>query len=386
MVQLIVLIAVFIALPILLYAVVRATGAERDIARFQAGSARADLVAAGLAPALEQSTPADAERLTRELARYESDGLRLKLFFRPPATSESSGVFFIASGTALSAEMLRAETSRLQGAGIFQVLIEQCGEAGPRDTTVIADALSVTTATRVRSAYGCWGIVADFAAPAVAPIWSNPALRITGFVYAGIVLLALASAVWLLINLGRARALEVEAVPERAEPVLLAAPAAAPESPPLEAEAEKTALAADPFEAGGVDIGLIEVARQAIDLSQIVQNYLAEEARSLGDENRRLHGDIESGIIMSGRADFVATILAELVGGALKDGGTVRVTLSTARDESRRRALLTVAQTGGAIADLGRLPLIKQFLAALGAVSAESRDAAGAIVRVAFPA
>lgn len=391
-VQLIVLIAVFITLPILLYAVVRAWEGERASAANDLRATEISLVAKAIAPALEQATPADAADLSKALARFAGKDLALRVFFRPPSTQASSGVFFIAGAPELGAEALKAETARLQTAAIFTRFIELCDEPGLREAAAVADRGRLTTVTRVRGANGCWGLVSVAGVPVAAAFWSHPALRITGFVYAALVVLALASAVRMLITLRRARRItrDFEEVPwlDAIGPPIPAAPMAPVIAPVIAEIAPRDA----PKRADGpLDVnapGLLDAAREAIDLSQILRSYLETERQSLGGARGRLVDDLQEAIVIRGRADFVSTILTELIGGPLRDGASAKVTLTVAEDETRRRALLTVALHGlsAASAEMGRLPMIKQFVAALGAVSAETREQTAVTVRVAFQA
>ena len=425
-VQLIVLLTVFVAAPLLIYGLMRALEMERETARFQIVETRASLMADGLTPVLEAATPAEAEALAGHLARFQSDDAAVKLFFRPPAAADSSGVFFIASSAPLGVEALRAETARLQKAGLITYLTRTCAESGPRPPAITADGDTLTAAVRVRSPYGCWGIVGDFVAPAAAPLWSQRVFQIMAVGYAGLVLIALTSAIRLMIALSRARrAAQGDVLPRRVEPMMmLVAPPAlaqdnvpqppetvAAEAPPPQAtpQPEPAPEPATPAEtlpetppelvqepvlepvqepplAGGARSELLDPAREVINLSTIVADYLRQETGRLGASAGRLQSQVERGIVMRGRADFVRTILGEIIGGAVKDGGEVRVALSTTMDENRRRALLSIVQSGGHLPELGRLPLIKQFVSALGAVSAETRDGATAVIRVAFPA
>ena len=377
-VQLIALIAVFVALPILFYAVVRAWELERISAHDEMTAMRVSLVAEGLAPTLEQATPAGASDLAAALGRFESPDVALTLFFRPPSTQPTSGVFFIAGAPALGAGALKTETARLQNAGVFARVIDTCDGADPRDAAAVGSYGSTrTTVTRVRGANGCWGLVSVAARPFIAPLWSHPALRITAFVYAGMALLAMASAVRLLTSLGRLRDGEAEQ-PHRHDATSL------PIGPTVSAP-ELTTPAGGPHEVAAA--GLLDAARESIDLSQIVRTYLESERQILGESRWRLVDEIQGAIVMRGRADFVGTILTELIGGPLREGTAATVTLTAAKDEARRRALLTVALQGLSprTAEMGRLPQIKQFVAALGAVSAETREGQGVTVRVAFP-
>lgn len=392
-VQLIALVTVFIALPILFYAVVRAWETERAVARDQVTTMQIALVAKGIAPILEQATPADAGDLTNALARYAGKDLGLALIFRPPAAQPASGVFFIARVPTLGPEALKVETARLQRAGLFAQFIERCDEADPRSFAAFAQGPMLTTVTRVRGANGCWGLVSVATAPAGAPLWSHPALRTIGFVYAAMVLLALASAVRLLTTLNRLR--EEASVEEKRlwlEPDSPAVPPPPPPPPPIPAPIPSAPIPAPEATApsdGPPDVsGLLDPAREFVDLSQIVRSYLEAARQKIGDAPGRLAQEIQDAIVIRGRADFVGTILAELVGGPLSEGAAANVTLTFAKDEARRRALLTVALRGlsPASTEMGLLPPIKQFVAALGAVSAETREREGVTVRVAFPA
>lgn len=384
--QMVVLIAIFIALPTLFYAVVQAATAQRRIVMAEAARTQGALVVRGLMPVLEGATPADAEQLGRDLSRFQSPNVLLSLYFRPVGDAASSGVFFIASGTSLNAEQLSAENARLQAAGIFRRIIERCAGAGTAEPITIGADTALTTVAHVLRPDGCWGIVTVLALPAAQPFRSNPALPAIALAYAGIVLLALASAGRVLVSLRRAQAF-IEGSPSPADQMLLDVPQPVTALPsPIDAtRGERPASSPHPFEMEDAD-DLLNTARNTINLSQMVRDYVAAETRKWEDGAERLQSEIEDDIVLSGRSDFITTILTELVSGALRDGGSVRVTLASTRDDSRRKALLAVTQRGGVFTELGRLPLVKQFVSALHGVGSESQDESGTTVRIAFPA
>jgi hypothetical protein len=393
-VQVIVLVAVLIALPILFYAVVRASDADREAGRVRMASEHALMIAKGLAPSLERATPAEADQLGRELARFAAEGMTLKLFFRPPPSAASPGIFFIAAGAPMSADELRVATERLQNTGVFQRLVDLCEDGDARATVAAADTLP-TIVTRVRGAYGCWGILTDAPASAAAPLWSNPALRLTGLVYAALAVLALGSVLRLMLNLRRLRAIETapaaaSTLRTRIEPTFAIEPALASEPPPSPPREDHGTDASAQPEPDHAQAEFLNAVRGPVDLSQVVRTYVESERRKREGGPERLAADIADGIVIHGRADFVDTILSELIGNALGGDGKAHVSLAAGDDTLPRRAFLTVAYDRAASAppeSVWRLSLIKQFVAALGAVSAcENRDDGGQTVRVAFQA
>jgi hypothetical protein len=405
--QLVVMLAVFIAFPILLYGIVERAETERAAARVQIAGERAVLIAKALAPALGQAPDADTEQLSRELVRYQGDELTLKLFFRPSALGappgEGPGVVLIARAPALAPEALKGENEISENAQTAQRLIQLCDGDDPRGLFLTASGNASMALVRVRAAHGCWGIAAVSVLPAAPALWSNPALRITALAYAAMALLAIVSMARVLMTLRRARVADDPAaapeasprtpleeenkaqVPEdnAATPVAEPASAPQPEAPPPEDTAPQSS---SPDYLADAPPGLIDVARGAVDLSGLVRTYLDTEREKLSGAAGRIKAQIEDGITINGRGDFIATILGELIGHPLHKGGAVEVHLSTVPHENRRRALLTVAQDATASDEIGRLPYIKQFVAALAAVSAaRPREDGGVTVSVSFP-
>jgi hypothetical protein len=410
--QLIILTAVFVALPILFHAVVTASNSEREGALAYFARERSALIATALAPVLEGATPADADRLAPELERFATEGQTLKLFFRPPSSAAAVGVFFIAGAPVVASEQLKTSNESLQAEGAFERLIEACDSPSAPGTMVLGTGSAATILTRVLNPYGCWGVVSTQAMPVLEPFWTNSALRIIAVVYIGIALLVLGSTASLLYNLRRARvqlapswarieptlnirleAPSVLSVPEDAPPV-----SPLPTSPPAASEAAEPDLAltqeAAPSHAQAhpdwLASALLDGARTTIDLSEIVRTYIFAEQQRLERGQARLTADVADHVAIHGRADFVRTILDELVGSALGATGSAHVALGIQQDESRGRALLTVAYDAAVESPaeaFGRLSLIKQFVSALGGVSAsENREDGGVTIRVAFPA
>ncbi|MGE4062113.1 MAG: hypothetical protein AB7E79_01990 [Rhodospirillaceae bacterium] len=386
-----------VAIGAFVYSVVGAWGAGEEKAYVRHSHDRTALIVQGLMPLLVRGSPADAEELTRALAGYASDDISLKLFFRQAGST--SGVFLIAQTDSPVAG------EQVQAGGILERFGELCDAPDLRGTLTFG-ASALTTLSRIRSPHGCWGVIAAFPPPTPAAWRSHTPLAVTALSAAALLLLGLWNALRLVADLRRVRAQEADGLPDlapariepvfevpRADDAIAAAVPSAPQAVELRLRDDVTAPPHEepstPADAHRDDAGgLLDTIRGPIDLSQVVRAYV--EAERQKPKGAQLAAEIAEGVVIQGRADFVSAILGELIGSGLDGDGKAHITLAAETDESRRRAFLTVdydppgAAPGEA---MGRLSLVKQFIAALGGVSAcEHRDDGGVTVRLAFHA
>jgi hypothetical protein len=135
---------------------------------------------------------------------------------------------------------------------------------------------------------------------------------------------------------------------------------------------------------------ILDLKRGVVDLSAAVGAYVDSARARLGADAAQLRAEIEDGICIEGRADFVRTILEDLVDPALNaplGGEPIVITLATEEADLRDHAMLTLATAGGAPGEDagGRLSLVKQFIVALGAlVTSETRPDGADVVLLRF--
>jgi hypothetical protein len=341
-------------------------------------------IADALAPVLRAATPGDAALLTEAMTPYASSDRTLRLFFTP-AEGGARGVFFITGAPVQAVARTEDEAGRVVTSGALGDFSAACvpGGAGVRGRSG-----PLWAVTPIVSPSGCWRLVASRGVVSTgASFLTLPPIRSAGLAAIAAAVLMLAAAILALAQMRRLRQLgdfaqtfaEITAGPD---PQLLPRPA------------NDEAVATD---AGERDLGsaqVLDLKRAVVDLSAAVIAYTDAARVKLGADGGQLKTDIEHGLAIDGRADFVRTILEDLLDPALRaplSGNSIVVTLKSEDMETRPAAMLTITTPpltpGEDPGDdaRGRLSLIKQFVAALGAVAAVEARADAEIVLLRFP-
>ncbi|MGE4062110.1 MAG: hypothetical protein AB7E79_01975 [Rhodospirillaceae bacterium] len=319
-------------------------------------------LADALRPILRAATPGDVAVIAEAMDPYASADRTLYLFFTP-ANGGASGVFFITGAPAIVAARTEGEAERAVASGTLGDFSASCA---PTRTSALSAAGTYWAAVPLASPSGCWRLVASRPVRSMAiPYFSLPPLRSAALGAAAAALLMLAAAILALTQTRRLRSFaevghafaEITAVPD---PALLPLPA------------NDGSAIDDPPEASPETAQVLTLTRSIVDLSSVVRAHTDTVATTLATDADRLRADIADGLLIEGRADFVRTILEELVEPALRAPSTrepIVVTLSGDDLGGRGFAMLTVETPPGAAGDeaAGRLSHIKQFIAALGA-------------------
>jgi hypothetical protein len=342
-----------------------------------------------LRPTLRAATPGDAELLAGAMAPFAASDRALHLFFTP-LEGGASGVFFIAGAPAQAVAQMESEATRLVAGGALGDFSAAC-----TPNRVDAGATGVGTLwalVPVASSVGCWRLVASQTVAAAAPSFlALPPVRSTGLAAAVAALLMLAALVLAMTQTRRLRELgefahgfaEITAVPDQ---TLLPLPANDSASPSENKTPES--------ESADVAARILDLKRGAVDLSAAVRSYVDVARARLGADAAQIHAEIEDGICIEGRADFVRTILEDLIEPALRaplggrsGGDPIVISLATEAADVRDHAVLTLVTAGGLPGEdaRGRLSLVKQFIAALGALAtSETRPGGAGVVRLRF--
>ncbi len=341
-------------------------------------------IADALAPILRAATPGDAALLTEVMTPYASTDRTLRLFFTP-AEGGARGVFFIAGAPVQAAAQTEDEAGRVVTSGVLGDFAAACSPARLHGR---ARSGALWAVAPIASPSGCWRLVAgrDVVSTGTAFL-ALPPIRSAGLAAAAAALLMIAAAILALAQTRRLRQLgdfaqtfaEITAGPD---PQLL----------PLPANDEADATAAR--EAGPGSAQILDLQRAVVDLSAAVIAYTDAARVKLGADGGDLKTEIEHGVTIDGRADFVRTILEDLLDPALRaplSGNPIVVTLRSEDLDTRPAAMLTIttpplapSEEGGDDAR-GRLSLIKQFVAALGAVAASEVRTDAEVVLLRFP-
>jgi hypothetical protein len=341
-------------------------------------------IANELAPVLRAATPGDAALLTDAMTPYASVDRTLRLFFTP-AEGGARGVFFIAGAPAQTVAQTEDEAGRVITSGALGEFTAACtpariaahGRGGP-----------LWALKPIASPSGCWRLVVSRNVVSTGTAFlASPPLRSAGLAAAAAAVLMIAAAILALAQTRRLRQLgdfaqtfaEITAGPD---PQLL----------PLPANDE--AIAVEPPEAEPASAQILDLKRGVVDLSVAVIAYTDAARVKLGADGGQLKTDIQHGLTIDGRADFVRTILEDLLDPALRaplNGQPILVALRAEDMDTRPAAMLTITTppppAGVNAGDdvRGRLSLIKQFIAALGAVAAVDATAEGETVLLRFP-
>jgi hypothetical protein len=349
-----------------------------------------------LGPTLRAAAPGDAQLLAEALAPFASPDRTLHLFFTPDEGA-ASGVFFIAGAPAQAVGQTESEAARLVASGALGDFSTACNPSRIDAAAIRAGPL--WSLVPIASSAGCWRLVASQAVTVAASSFiALPPVRSAGLAAAAAAILMLAALALAMAQTRRLRELgdfahgfaEITAVEDQA---LLPQPAndalrpleskSAGSKPP---DGEPTA--SDAGTDGSAQV--LDLKRGVVDLSAAVRGY-AEAARArLGADAGQLQAEIEDGIWIEGRVDFVRTILEDLVDPALSaplGGAPTIITLAAEDADGRDYAVLTLVTAGGAPGEDagGRLSLVKQFIVALGAlVTSETRADGADVIRLRF--
>lgn len=135
---------------------------------------------------------------------------------------------------------------------------------------------------------------------------------------------------------------------------------------------------------------MLDLRREAFDLSAAVRAFADSARTKLGADAFQLKADIEDNVFIDGRPEFVRTILEDLLDPALSAPtahAALALALRTDAEGGRGHAVLTLDTPRVLETDArGRLSLVKQFIAALGAAAtSEARPNGAERVFLRFP-
>lgn len=196
-----IVLALFVALPAFLYVTFRQADLDRQRLLLESIRVKGLTVGRVLEERLQRADQIPLFRLGEELARFQTEGVSLRLLFRPHDGPADAGFLYVASAPAVMPADLEYERQHLAAAGVLAQLEATCSGDLPlalRVDRADGQAELITSITPVRTARGCWALVisSDLAAPAEQrlgkPYWQAPEVQIAAAIYlifAGIVLL-----------------------------------------------------------------------------------------------------------------------------------------------------------------------------------------------------
>lgn len=190
--KLLVLLAIFVAVPIVLYGPFRVADQERNTLLLQSVQQQGWLVGRSLRPFLERFQGTDASVLQETVADIGRQGVRVRLLLRPAEPVGTSSFFLVASSDRLGTDAMEAELARLLATDVLVTLEETCEGQKPLATRYLAPDGGeevLTSITPVDGPRGCWAIVtahatADLLSATLGrPYWQLPEVRLAAAIY-----------------------------------------------------------------------------------------------------------------------------------------------------------------------------------------------------------
>jgi two-component system sensor histidine kinase ChvG len=206
-IKLMALIAVFVALPIVLYGQFEAADMQRRELVSRGIQQRSWLIAQALAPVLNQPNAPPHKSLNAELQRFSDDRTLLKLMFRPANATGGGSFYYIASAPESQIERIGPELETLAERGILQQLAESCAWDKPIDIRyrqTDGHEEIMTSILPIQSRWGCWVLISAHPTTEFLNIsigrsyWQTREIRIAAAIYFAFALLAIliALSVW----------------------------------------------------------------------------------------------------------------------------------------------------------------------------------------------
>ncbi len=370
---------VLIVLPMLILSVLGQADAERRALVLNAVSETGGIVAAALAPVLQDLRPADIDSLAGRLTPFTAPDRSIRILFRPAGAANGRGFYLLAAAPPIPPDEADTERQLFLRLGILGTSDQVCTAQPTPDQApafLAGGAELMTSVLPVQGVAGCWVVVIATGEQRVlgavrpAPYWSRPESRVALAIYGIMALLiaAIFASVW--THLLRFRRLALN----EAEGSHFAGATVVPELGPLAAafddmvgrlrrsatmirqSAEDNAhafkgpiaiirQALEPLRRSGTDEdslapiataltrleGLVQSARlldsataelldlqpARVDLSALVAALADSMAASAQARGVRIEASIEPGIFVLAQADAVETIVENLLDNAI---------------------------------------------------------------------
>lgn len=203
--RLVLLLAIFIAVPITVYLQLRTADAQKTALLLTATQTQGRIVAEALRPLLDTFAPRAVRRLGETLNRVGPPESNIKVLLRPRGASGLDSFFYVAAAPAVPVEYLRQELDELTRNGVLAIVRESCDTVLPRATRYTnpsgQDELLVSL-TPIRSEAGCWVVIMSLStgdvigASLAEPYWKTPQVQAA----AGIYLLLAVFVIWLFLD------------------------------------------------------------------------------------------------------------------------------------------------------------------------------------------
>lgn len=120
------LLAIFIAVPWILYGQFRAADEDKQSLLLKAAQEQGRLVAESIKPHLSEFTPKTISNVAAVLSRIGGEETNIKVLYRPVEATAANGFYYVASAPKVSAGYLASEQEELVQTGIFDSVPATC--------------------------------------------------------------------------------------------------------------------------------------------------------------------------------------------------------------------------------------------------------------------
>ena len=186
------LLLVFIAVPIILYAEFRQADADKRTLLLQSVRVQGRLIAESLRPLLNREGTSTLPALNEAIKPFAAPPAGIKVLYRPAGESGLDSFYFVASEPPVPAATLTAERDRLMERGVLGKLSQSCqGQLSMalRDRKSSGEEELLTSITPVTTEAGCWAIITTHTAREMLgtaidqPYWKTIEVRVAAVIY-----------------------------------------------------------------------------------------------------------------------------------------------------------------------------------------------------------
>jgi two-component system sensor histidine kinase ChvG len=191
-VKVLVLVAIFFAVPIILYDEFQAADQDKNDLLLQSVAAQGRLIAESLRPLVDKVDGASMRTIAQTVQRLGQAGPHIKLLYRPTKEEASQSFYFVAAAPTVPPDYLEQERQDLLHSGILDFLKDSCAEVRPlatRYTNPAGGQELLTSITPVKAGTGCWAVItsnqtAEYLGSSLGqPYWQTPAVRVAAAIY-----------------------------------------------------------------------------------------------------------------------------------------------------------------------------------------------------------
>ncbi|MBK19664.1 MAG: hypothetical protein CMM52_12595 [Rhodospirillaceae bacterium] len=190
--KLVLLLAIFIAVPWILYGQFRMADVDKQTLLLKAAQEQGRLVAESIKPHLSEFTPSAISKVASVLLRIGGEETKIKVLYRPIDTVPVQRFYYVASAPKVSASYLAREQEELVQTGIFDSVPATCeriDSTAERYRNPNGKEELLVSMRAVNTGAGCWVVITSTAADEFLetgigrPYWQTPEIRFAAIIY-----------------------------------------------------------------------------------------------------------------------------------------------------------------------------------------------------------